>query len=169
MKAPPEHVEPITAGQLRKIIKGLGKRYSPPPDPELAVLAAVLTGWQSCNDDPEWGDPAFVVSVYDERGRARIDKTPPWLRLGFDADKRALGHLRRRKRDRRDLARDIGPRFQQMMQGANPGLPFGSRDGPVARFIAAVIPLVFPGQHSSVPAVGQLLHRRDTRSLKKRD
>jgi hypothetical protein len=139
MKAPPGHVEPITAGQLRKIIKGLG--YCPPSDSELAVLAATLTGWQSCNDAPEWGCHVRVENVKDKGGPARVDKVPPWLRLTFDADKRALGHPRPgmkdkwpidhprygekdwRKKDCHDLVLDIAPRFRGMMQKANPGRP----------------------------------------------
>src|SRR5262249_59258288 len=49
MTAAPASVQPITVEQLRGIVEGLGK-YKVPPDDALAVLAAVLTGWQSCHD-----------------------------------------------------------------------------------------------------------------------
>ena len=179
MKAPLPHVETITADQLRGIIEGLGCHA--PPAPELAALAATLTGWQACNDAEEWGCYVRVEDV--KGGPARVDKVPPWLRLTFDADKRLLGHPRPgkkhkwpidhprhgekdwRKKDCHDLVLDIAPRFRGMMQKANPGRPFRDKGGPIARFIAAVIPLVFPDQRLSAAAVGQYL----ARVAKKRD
>jgi hypothetical protein len=176
MRAPPGHVEPITADRLHKIIKCLG--YCPPSDAKLVVLAAVLTGMQSCNLPDDWGRDFFTRVEDVKGGPARVDKVPPWLRLTFDADKRALGHPRPgmkhkwpighprhgekdwRKKDWRDLARNIGPRVRQMMIAANPGRQrFGYRDGPVTGFIVEVIPLVFPDQESTVDAVGQYLAR----------
>lgn len=162
MKAPPPHVAPITTGQLRKIIAGLGKRYCPPSANELAVLAAVLTGMQSCNliDDLGQG-PEFFTRVEDVKGGpARIHKEPPWLQLTFDADKRAIGHPRRRKKTWRDLAPDIAAEFRKAMRPTNLHEPFRDRDGPVAAFVAAVVPLIFPDQRPSAGAVGQCLARR---------
>jgi hypothetical protein len=184
MKAPPPHVAPITADRLRGIIAKL-KGYDPPPDHELDMLAAVLTGWQSCSLPDDCGQGReFLTHVEDgQGGPARVDKVPPWLRLTFDADKRLIGHPRPgmkhkwpighprhgekdwREKGWRDLARDIGPRLRQMMIAANRGSRqrFGYRDGPVAGFIAEVIPLVFPGQESTVDAVGQYLARVEKR------
>jgi hypothetical protein len=188
MKAPPPHVDPITADKLREIIAKL-KRCHPPPDHELGMLAAVLTGWQSCNLPDDCGQGReFFTRVEDVEGGPARDKVPPWLRLTFDADKRLIGHPRPgmkhkwlvghprhgeknwRKNGWHDLALDIAPRFREMMQkeGRNPGRLFRDRGGPVERFVAAVIPLVFPDQHLSAAVVGQYLHRLNTRSSKKR-
>jgi hypothetical protein len=160
MRAPPDAgtVQPITADKLRKIIEGL--QCHVPSDDKLSVAAAMLTGMQSCNLDPcqEWGD--YRV---EERGRARIETVPSWLRLTFDADKRAIGHPRKKKKGWRDFASDIADLFRGMMEEANPGQGFGDRDGPLADFVAAVIPLIFPNEEPSGSAVGQCLARRRKR------
>jgi hypothetical protein len=126
MKAPPGHVEPITAARLAKIIVGLG--YPVPPDQELDVMAAVFTGMQSCNDPVQWDDPNFEVREYDEYGRERLrlrTRKPVWLRL-----KSAIGLPRRREKDWSDLMFDIAARFRQAIRAVDPDLPLGDRDGP---------------------------------------
>jgi hypothetical protein len=173
MKAPPNAgtVQPITADQLRKIIEGLQcssqvrgrRRPAPrrwrchvPSDDKLSVAAATLTGMRSCNLDPcqEWGNHRVEV-----RGRARIETVPPWLPLAFDATARAIGHPRKKKKGWRDFAPDIAALFRGMMEEANPGRPFRDRDGPLADFVATVIPLIFPNEKPSASAVGQYLAR----------
>lgn len=173
MTAAPASVQPITVEQLRGIVEGLGK-YKVPPDDALAVLAAVLTGWQSCNDAVKW-DYRVV-----EHGRARIENLPPGLRLTFDADARAIGHPRPRRGNRgqtrirekgwHDLAPDVAARFREMMTKANPGQGFGDRGGPVAHFVAAVIPLVFADQMPDANTIGQFLarHRREQETRARR-
>jgi hypothetical protein len=163
MKAPPGHVEPITADQLRKIIAGL--KYPIPPIDELSVWAAAFTGAQSCNRDPmvelasepEVSVKSAVIGrdrVVRLTGKETVTRVPVHLR-GHD-----MKHWRkRRRRDWRDFAPDIAARFRQAMRGMDPDLPLGDRDGPVASFVAAVVRLIFPDQHPSVSAVGQFLAR----------
>jgi hypothetical protein len=166
MKAPSAH--PTSTYQLRElIINDLGLR--PPPDKELAVLVAVHTGMGSCNEPDAWDD-SFYAKKYDKRGRLiHHTQTPPHLVLSFDAESRALGHLRprrgtaelthRRPKKWQDFAPEIATRFQAMYPDQN----FGDRDGLLARFVAAAIQQTFPGPAPSVPAVGQLLARRRKR------
>jgi hypothetical protein len=166
----------IKAGQLRKIIEGLkGRPHNSPPDHELSVLAAVLTGIQSCNLPDDWGRGgdfyAHVDAIEGIKGTpARFgDKgPPPQPRLTFDAGKRLIGHPRRKQRKWSDFEPDIAARFQQMMKAANPGQEFRDRDGPVADFVAAVAPLVFPGQKTTAGAVGQRLARRRRKTRARR-
>jgi hypothetical protein len=169
MKASPPHVAPITADQLRRIIEGLGDRYRVPSSDALNVLAAVLTGMQSCNDPDDWGrggefevrveattkgSPAHIEGI--KGSPARLDKRGLLPRLTFDADKRTIGHPRRR---RRGLLPDIAAEFRKAMKPTNPNAPLGDRDGPVADFVAAVIPLIFQGHRLSASAAGQRITR----------
>lgn len=166
MNVPSDDLQPITAEQLRKIIEGLESRCKVPPVDELAVLAAALTGLQYCNlpPDQEW-DRDFPTRVTDVTSRRdTVRKTSPRLRPTFDIDERTrddgttIGHPRHDEKDWRDLAPDIAARFRRVY----PGQEFGDRGGPVARFAAAVIPLIFPGQNPDADTVGQYLarHRR---------
>jgi hypothetical protein len=142
------------------------------------VLAAVLTGMQSCNDPDDWGQggefevcveattkgsPAYIEGI--KGSPARSDKRGLRPRLTFDTDKRAIGHRRRDERDWRDFDSDIAAEFRKAMETTNRDEPFGDRGGPVERFVAAVVPLIFPDQHPSADAVGQHL----ARVAKKRD
>jgi hypothetical protein len=161
MKAPPNPVRPIRAYRLRRIINGLGPRYQLPSSGALRVLAAALTGMQSCNDPVQW-DPDFEVRSFDEYGHEHLrlrTRKPVWLRL-----KSATGSPKRRQKSLGNLLPDIAAEFRKAMKPTNPNEPFGDRDGPVADFVAAVIPLIFPGQELSADAVGQRLARRQKKT-----
>lgn len=168
MKAPPDTVRPIAVEQVREIIEGL--KYPLPTSDKLSEMAALLTGMQSCNRDPvvELASEPEVrvkgVVVGRDRvtrltGKETVTRVPVHLRFAFArGDMKHWG--KRRQRGWRDFAPDIAARFRQAMKGVGPDLPLGDRDGPVASFVAAVVPLAFPGQRPSAGAVGQLLARR---------
>jgi hypothetical protein len=162
MRAPPNTAAAasVTAYQLLEIIRGLKLR--PPPDKELAVLVAMLAGMRYCNEPTE---------MLDEHGRfLRHAQRPPHLRPLFDAEARAIGHPRprrgtarlthRRPKKWQDFAPEIAARFRAMY----PDQEFGDREGPLAGFVAAVVPSIFPKQKPSVRAVGLLLARRKKRT-----
>jgi hypothetical protein len=135
MKAPPDTTQPITAERLHLIVWGFGGNYNIPPDNELAVLAAVLTGWQP--RDPEQAWAPHLRRVIELPGHSAEDWHP--------------------------LALEIAIRFQGMMEEANPyrreGKGFGYQGGIVESFVAAVIPLVLPGQRPLPETVGRFLAR----------
>jgi hypothetical protein len=152
MKAPPAHAKSITAEQLLEIIEGLG--LPPPQDNELAAQAVEFTKMQRCNDPPSrwWENPGdFTLRVND--GPAR-PQTPVHLQAAYVRGQ-AIPPWKRRKKDWRDLAPDIAAGFRRLY----PGETFGDRDGPLARFVAGVIPLIFPDQRKSGRAVGLYLRR----------
>jgi hypothetical protein len=134
MKAPPDTTQPITAERLHLIVWGFGGNYNIPPDDELAVLAAELTSWQL-------GDPGQAWA--------------PYLRV--------TRHLRHFEEGWHPLAVETAIRFRSMMEKANPyrreGKGFGYQGGIIEAFVAAVIPLVLPGQRPLPETVGRFLAR----------
>src|SRR5205823_6443050 len=118
------------------------------------MLATEFTKMQRCNDPPPgwWEDPGdFTIRVNDGRARSQ---TPVHLQ-GAYARGQARPPRERRKKDWRDLAPDIAAGYRRLY----PDETFRDRDGPLARFVAEVIRLIFPGQRPSVSAVGQYLAR----------
>jgi hypothetical protein len=165
VKAPPDATQPITADRLRKIMVDLG--FLVPPSGELGEMAAAFAVMQLFNRDPRVelaSEPGVSVkSVVTSRdrvarltGKETITKVPIHLRPAF-----ARGDMKHwRQKNWRDFAPDIAARFRQAMKKMDPNLPLGDRDGPVASFVAAVIPLIFPDQRPSASAVGQFLARK---------
>jgi hypothetical protein len=172
-KPPPATVQPITAAKLREILKSkhvMGRySYHVPLSHELSVLAAVLTGWQSCNLEPdrEWASyPCTREFTHQDQEVASSSRVPFWLRIKFDVDRRAIGHPDY-ERGWRDAAHDIAARLRPAMERANPGRRFG-KGGPIARFIAEVVPLIFPGKMPLSADVRQHLVQPYQRKRRKR-
>jgi hypothetical protein len=144
--------------QLRKIIEGVGGRCKVVvSDDELAVFAAALAGWRDGNVPPRgwWENPGeFSVCADGVRHSVPVHLQHA-VERGQVKPAGPIGRLKRRKRKWHDLAPDIAAWFRRM----SPGQEFGDRDGPVARFVAAVIPLAFPDQNPDVGTVGQYLAR----------
>jgi len=154
MKASPNTAAaaPITADQLLEILANLGLPL--PPNRELAALAAELTKLQCCNDPwPGWWENPNYFTIGIKGGPTRT-QTPVHLQVAY-ARGQAKPPWERRKTNWRDLAPDIAAGFRRLY----PDETFGDRDGAVAAFIAAVIPLIFPGQRPSANAIGQYLAR----------
>jgi hypothetical protein len=121
----------------------------------MAREAVEFTKMQRCNDPPSpwWENPGdFTLRVNEGPARSQ---TPVHLRAAY-AHGRALPPWERRKKDWRDLAPDIAAGFRRLY----PDETFRDRDGPLARFVAEVIPLIFPDQRPSASAVGQFLARK---------
>jgi hypothetical protein len=136
----------ITTAKLRHIlVNDVFKRKGEPlpNEPELAVLAATLTGLQYCNREIEGSIPAH-------------------LRITYDQAHHAIGHPRPYQKDWRDLALDIAAEFHKI----NPDPGFGS-GAATARFVHAVIPLIIIGEEPSLTAVKQFLKQPYTRERRK--
>jgi hypothetical protein len=156
MKGPPEHVEQITADRLREVIVGL--KCPAPSKNELSEMAAAYAAMQLFDRDPkvELASEPGVSARNIVTGKVRVTNVPVHLR--HVVARGATKHWKQKNWS--DRAPDIAAPFRRAMKGVDPNLPLRDRDGPVARFVAAVIPLIFPGQHPSVSAVGQVLARK---------
>jgi hypothetical protein len=177
MKAPPAALRPITASQLRKIIAGLGKRYSAmmPSNGVLTRLAVVFTARQPQHDLPPksfvitfstahgstevaWEASGFPKRRTDALGNEYVTKAPLLppgvLPVAWKEDPLhsygLLGHPRYDEPTTwLDLAHDMAAEFHGAM-----GQTLGTRAA--ARFLEQVIPLV-TGETPAAPTIRQHL------------
>jgi hypothetical protein len=144
---------PITLDWLRmKISKAIGgtKNCEPPQKDKLAALQGRLLALRDAH--LEW------PQLWTPDARPDHIPEPNW--------KHRLKFVRTLQKQRGkcgwhdpDASNGIGAcriafEFEQAM-----GREFGERDGVLARFVAEVIPKIFPGQAPSVPNVGRYLAR----------
>jgi hypothetical protein len=137
------------------LTKSLGARDRFPGEPELAALAAELTGYQYCNILPEREFKDFPIRVTDVLGNAYDIKAPLWPGdPPFDWGKRAFGHPRHFKKTWHDLVPDLAAAFRKALRLANPGRRFGHYA--IASFLEQAI-FRITGETPSAATIGREL------------
>jgi hypothetical protein len=155
----------ITPAEVRDwLTKSLGARDRFPGEPELAVLAAELTGYQYCNILPEQEFKDFPIRVTDVLGNVYDIKAPLWpgdppvdwdKRVFDDPRRRAFGHARRFRRTWHDLVPDLAAAFRKALRPANPDRQFGLNYA-IASFLEQAIPRI-TGETPSAATIGREL------------
>ena len=164
MKAPPEHVEQITADRLREVIVGL--KCPAPSNNELSEMAAAYAAMQLFDRDPkvELASEPGVSARNIVTGKVRVTNVPVHLR--HVVARGATKHWKQKNWS--DRAPDIAAPFRRAMKGVDPTCRSATETGLSRALLRLSYRLFSPVSTRLSPPLAKFSHGRHAPVCKRR-